>query len=150
MKLDLDQLRELIRLLDEANLTEIEVEHDDDRIRVRRDPAPVLGAPAAESVAAVTASGAKPASSASAPEDDDGAYVTSPFVGTFYRAPSPDGAPFVDIGDSIVPGQVLCIVEAMKLMNEIEAEAAGTIVEVLVENGKPVEYGDRLFRIEIG
>ncbi|MGB3053122.1 MAG: acetyl-CoA carboxylase biotin carboxyl carrier protein [Polyangiales bacterium] len=149
MKLDLDQLRELIRLLDEANLTEIEVEHDDDRIRVRRDPTPVLGAAAAESVAPAAAPGSERAGVASAPEDDDGAYVTSPFVGTFYRAPSPGGAPFVDIGDSIVPGQVLCIVEAMKLMNEIEAEAAGTIVEVLVENGKPVEYGDRLFRIEI-
>ncbi|MDH3655318.1 MAG: acetyl-CoA carboxylase biotin carboxyl carrier protein [Myxococcales bacterium] len=148
MKLDLDQLRELIRLLDEANLTEIEVEHDDDRIRVRRDPVP--GAAAAESLAPLTAAGQEPASAALALDDDDGAYVTSPFVGTFYRAPSPDGEPFVDIGDSVVPGQVLCIVEAMKLMNEIEAEAAGTIVEVLVENGKPVEYGDRLFRFEIG
>ncbi|MGB5414837.1 MAG: acetyl-CoA carboxylase, biotin carboxyl carrier protein, partial [Polyangiales bacterium] len=85
MKLDLDQLRELIRLLDEANLTEIEVEHDDDRIRVRRDPAPVLGAAATESVAPVTASGPEPATPASASVDDDGAYVTSPFVGTFYR-----------------------------------------------------------------
>ena len=150
MKLDLDQLRELIRLLDEANLTEIEVEHDDDRIRVRRDPAPVLGAPASESIAPLEAQGPEPATARSAPEDDDGAYITSPFVGTFYRAPSPDGEPFVDIGDSVVAGQVLCIVEAMKLMNEIEAEAAGTIVEVLVENGKPVEYGDRLFRIEVG
>jgi acetyl-CoA carboxylase biotin carboxyl carrier protein len=150
MKLDLDQLRELIRLLDEANLTEIEVEHDDDRIRVRRDPAPVPAAAAVESVAPVTAQGPEPVGVSSAPEDDDGAYVTSPFVGTFYRAPSPDGDPFVDVGDSVVQGQVLCIVEAMKLMNEIEAEAAGTIVEVLVENGKPIEYGDRLFRIEIG
>ena len=150
MKLDLDQLRELIRLLDEANLTEIEVEHDDDRIRVRRDPAPVLGAAAAESVAPVSAPVSEPVSVGSAPDDDDSDYVTSPFVGTFYRAPSPNGDPFVDIGDSVVPGQVLCIVEAMKLMNEIEAEAAGTIVEVLVENGKPVEYGDRLFRIETG
>ena len=74
--------------------------------------------------------------------------MTSPFVGTFYRAPSPDQDPFVDVGDDVTPGQVLCIVEAMKLMNEIEAEAPGKIVEVLVENGKPVEYGDRLFRIE--
>jgi acetyl-CoA carboxylase biotin carboxyl carrier protein len=147
MKLDLDQLRELIRLLDEANLTEIEVEHDDDRIRVRRDPA--LAAAATESVAPVTASSGEPANVASATEDAVGTYVTSPFVGTFYRSPSPDGGSFVDVGDLVVPGQVLCIVEAMKLMNEIEAEAAGTIVEVLVENGKPVEYGDRLFRIEI-
>ena len=141
MKLDLEQLRELIRLLDEANLTEIEVEHDDDRIRVRRDPAAIVAAvpppvaPTAEGAAAVAA-------------DEIGVYVTSPFVGTFYRSPSPDSDPFVEVGDEIVVGQVLCIVEAMKLMNEIEAETAGTIVEVLVENGKPVEYGDKLFRIE--
>jgi acetyl-CoA carboxylase biotin carboxyl carrier protein len=80
--------------------------------------------------------------------DENGVYVTSPFVGTFYRSPSPDSDPFVEVGDEIVVGQVLCIVEAMKLMNEIEAETAGTVIEVLVENGKPVEYGDKLFRIE--
>jgi acetyl-CoA carboxylase biotin carboxyl carrier protein len=150
MKLDLNQLRELIQLLDEANLTEIEVEQDDDRIRVRRDPAPAVGIPAGESTAASETRGSGPVVAPSPPEQDDSAYITSPFVGTFYRAPSPDGEPFVDVGDSVVPGQVLCIVEAMKLMNEIEAEVAGMIAEVLVENGKPVEYGDRLFRIEIG
>ena len=74
--------------------------------------------------------------------------VCRPFVGTFYRAPSPAADAFVEVGDEVSAGQVLCIVEAMKLMNEIEAETAGTIVEVLVDNGKPVEYGDRLFRIE--
>ncbi len=148
MKLDLDQLRALIRLLDEANLTEIEVSHDDDRIRVCRQPSPLPGATATE-LAAPATPGSVPASTASGTEDDDRAYVTSPFVGTFYRSPSPNGDPFVDVGDPIVPGQVLCIVEAMKLMNEIEAEVDGTIVEILVENGKPVEYGDRLFRVEI-
>ena len=146
MKLDLDQLRELIRLLDESNLTEIEVEQDDDRIRVRRDPAPV--AVVSQAVAPTAVVGSPHASGAPAPEDDDGNYLTSPFVGTFYRAPSPESDAFVEVGDSITPGQVLCIVEAMKLMNEIESEVAGTIVEILVENGKPVEYGDRLFRIE--
>jgi len=146
MKLDLDQLRDLIRLLDESNLTEIEVEHDDDRIRVRREPAPV--AIASQSVAPAAVAGSTEPSGAPAPEEEDGNYLTTPFVGTFYRAPSPDTDAFVEVGDSITPGQVLCIVEAMKLMNEIESEVAGTIVEVLVENGKPVEYGDRLFRIE--
>ena len=143
MKLDFKQLRELIRLLDESNLTEIEVEHDDDRIRVRREPAPVVSAVASPSVAAsgTTQSGGTPAA-------DAGNYVTSPFVGTFYRAPSPASDAFVQEGDTISPGQVLCIVEAMKLMNEIEAEVSGTIVEILVDSGKPVEYGDRLFRIE--
>jgi len=149
MKFDLDQLRELIRLLDEANLTEIEVEQDDERIRVRREPALAASALAIEPPpAAASAATGSADSAASALDEDRHDYVTSPFVGTFYRAPSPDGDPFVDIGDSIVTGQVLCIVEAMKLMNEIESEATGTIVEILVENGKPVEYGDRLFRIE--
>jgi len=146
MKLDLDQLRDLIRLLDESNLTEIEVEHDDDRIRVRRDPATL--AVASQSVAPGAVAGSTNPSGAPAPEEEEGSYVTSPFVGTFYRAPSPENDAFVEVGDSIAPGQVLCIVEAMKLMNEIESEVAGTIVDVLVENGKPVEYGDRLFRIE--
>jgi biotin carboxyl carrier protein len=138
MKVNLDQLRELIQLLEESNLTEIEVEQDDDRIRLRREPTPLGGvaglAPSAQAAAA-------------APEAE-GTYVTSPFVGTFYRAPSPDDNAFVEVGDQIAPGQVLCIVEAMKLMNEIEAEIAGEVVEILVESGKPVEYGDRLFRIE--
>ncbi|UCH29182.1 MAG: acetyl-CoA carboxylase biotin carboxyl carrier protein [Myxococcales bacterium] len=147
MKLDLEQLRELIRLLDESNLTEIEVEQDDDRIRVRRDPALVVGALAAQSVAPQVASEA-PAVESTHTVDANGVYVTSPFVGTFYRSPSPDADAFVEVGDAVVTGQVLCIVEAMKLMNEIEAETAGTVVEVLVDNGKPVEYGDRLFRIE--
>ncbi len=80
---------------------------------------------------------------------DDAAivYVTSPFVGTFYRSPSPDAPPFVDVGSSIREGQALCIVEAMKLMNEIEADCAGTIVEILAENGKPVEFGQKLFKV---
>ncbi len=144
MKLDLDQLRELIRILDETNLTEIEIEHDDDRIRIRRDPGSVSGMAATPSTQVAAPQPGPPVEEV----DDDGDYVTSPFVGTFYRAPSPDGAPFVDIGDIVVPGQVICIVEAMKLMNEIEAEVEGKIIEVLVENGKAVEYGDRLFRIE--
>lgn len=135
MKVNLDQLRELIQLLEESNLTEIEVEQDDDRIRLRREPSPVVGA-------------APSASAATAAPEMEGTYVTSPFVGTFYRAPSPDDNAFVEVGDQIAPGQVLCIVEAMKLMNEIEAEIAGEIVEILVKSGKPVEYGDRLFRIE--
>ena len=76
------------------------------------------------------------------------AYVTSPFVGTFYRSPSPEASPFVDVGSNIRPGQALCIVEAMKLMNEIEAEFAGSILECLVETGSPVEFGQRLFKVK--
>ena len=148
MKLDLDQLRELIRLLDESNLTEIEVEHDDDRIRVRRDPAPLVGAQATQSVATAGAASSEHPSDVPAPVDENGTYVTTPFVGTFYRAPSPDGEPFVEVGDSIVPGQVLCIVEAMKLMNEIEADISGKIVKILVDNGQPIEYDQTLFLVE--
>ena len=82
--------------------------------------------------------------------DESVVYVTSPFVGTFYRSPSPDAPPFVEVGSSIREGQALCIVEAMKLMNEIEADCSGTIVEVLVENGKPVEFGQKLFKVKKG
>lgn len=142
MKLNLDQLRDLIQLLEDSNLTEIEVQHDDDRIRLRREPTGVV----THAPAPVDAPANSP-QPAAAP-DDEGTYVTSPFVGTFYRSPSPDADAFVELGDSISPGQTLCIVEAMKLMNEIEAEVPGKIVEILVENGKAVEYGDRLFRIE--
>jgi len=77
-------------------------------------------------------------------------FVTSPFVGTFYRSPSPDAPSFVEVGSSIREGQTLCIIEAMKLMNEIEADAAGTIVEILAENGKPVEFGQKLFKVRRG
>ncbi|MEM7136750.1 MAG: acetyl-CoA carboxylase biotin carboxyl carrier protein [Myxococcota bacterium] len=147
MKVNIDQLRELIELLEDSTLTEIEVEHDDERIRLRRDPSPTVGATIAAAPVAVGAPTTS-AAPAPAPTADEGTYVTSPFVGTFYRASSPENDPFVELGDTISPGQTLCIVEAMKLMNEIEAEAPGKIVEILVENGKPVEYGDKLFRIE--
>jgi acetyl-CoA carboxylase biotin carboxyl carrier protein len=90
---------------------------------------------------------APPAGSAALPADNSITYVKSPIVGTFYEAPSPDAPPFVSVGDRVTPGQVLCIIESMKLMNEIEAEIAGTIVGKLVENGSPVEYGEALFAI---
>ena len=83
-----------------------------------------------------------------ATETDDGVFITSPFVGTFYRSPSPDEPPFVKVGDSFSVGAPLCIIEAMKLMNEIEAETEGAIVEIIAQDGKPVEFGDRLFKIK--
>ena len=93
-----------------------------------------------------------PAAPAPKAETSDGnvSYITSPFVGTFYRSPGPDAAPFVDVGTRVKKGQVLCIVEAMKLMNEIESEIEGAVVQVLVENGQPVEYGEPLFKIKQG
>lgn len=147
MDVDLELLHELIRTLESSNLSELEVKVGDAKIRLRRyahgQPQVVAPAP----VASAATAPAEPGRAAAAPQSD-GEYVTSPFVGTFYRAPTPDSDPFVREGDVIEPGQTLCIVEAMKLMNEIEAEVHGRVVEILAENGKPVEYGDRLFRIK--
>ena len=131
-----------------------------EKVVIRRGPAPVnvVSSPApapvalAAPVAAPVPAAALPAApAAKAPEkapEKPGHVVTSPFVGTFYRAPSPDSPPFVDVGSIVKKGQVLCIVEAMKLMNEIEAEVEGKIVEILVLNATPVEFGEKLFRIE--
>ena len=130
-----------------------------EKVVIRRGPAPVsVLAPAAPAPVALAAPVAAPvpaaapaAPAAKAPEkapEKPGHLVTSPFVGTFYRAPSPDSPPFVDVGSIVKKGQVLCIVEAMKLMNEIEAEVEGKIAEILVLNATPVEFGEKLFRIE--
>lgn len=97
-----------------------------------------------------TAAPAAPAAATSSSDDADAVYVTSPFVGTFYRAPSPEAPSFTDVGQTIKPGQVLCIVEAMKLMNEIESDVGGTVLEVLVKNGTSVEFGQKLFKVKKG
>ncbi len=151
MDIDIEQLRELMRSLSEFDVSELELEHGDERISLRRGPAAnesvvTIGAPAvASATPSVAPAAAAPA--AAVEVDEDVQWVTSPFVGTFYRAPSPDADPFVAVGSKIETGTVLCIVEAMKLMNEIESDVSGTILEILVENGKPVEYGDRLFKV---
>jgi acetyl-CoA carboxylase biotin carboxyl carrier protein len=151
MEISLKQLRSLLKTLEQGGASEFEYQDDKYRIRL------AVGQPVGKMVvvpAAGTASpppvapAAGPAPSAGQEEEADIAYVTSPFVGTFYRAPAPDAAPFVDVGSSIRPGQTLCIVEAMKLMNEIEAEFAGTVLEVLVENGASVEFGQRLLKVK--
>jgi acetyl-CoA carboxylase biotin carboxyl carrier protein len=152
-----DALAEVLRRHD---LSEIEIEQDGLRLYLRRGAEP---APAASVVALPThappspAAHAPPPSSAPAPaahstdtSDGNVSYITSPFVGTFYRSPSPDTAPFVDVGTRVRKGQVLCIVEAMKLMNEIESEIEGSVVQILVENGQVVEYGEPLFKIKQG
>lgn len=160
MDIDLKQLRELMRSLKQFDITEIEVEKDGERIKLRRGDNLVGAAtammPSMMPMAASIAPAAMPANDVgnvtkeTQLDDANVTYVTSPFVGTFYRAPSPEAPSFVNVGQTIRTGQVLCIVEAMKLMNEIESEIAGTIVEILVENGKPVEYGDKLFRVRKG
>ncbi len=163
MNIDIQQLKALITTLQEGGVTEFEFEDEQVRLRIGRGPThttSVVAGPAhAPYIASLVPSAhdagpgsARPPASvppdALAPEDDaKTVYVTSPFVGTFYRSPSPDAPPFVDIGSKVREGQGLCIVEAMKLMNEIEAEATGIISEILCENGKPVEFGQRLFKI---
>ena len=155
---ELRQVRELAKILNQNELAEIEFENAGMRVRLRREagvvpvaaPATVIATPltAPPPVAAAAAAKASAAAAAApAPSAADGTLITSPFVGTFYRSPSPDASSFVDKGQRIKKGQVLCIVEAMKLMNEIESDLDGVILDILVENGQPVEYGEPLFRI---
>ncbi len=150
--LDLKELRRLLRLLEKRNVAEFEFEDEKVRLRlVRGGVAQAAALGPAYAIAHAPAAAAPVASAApAAPAADDAntIYVTSPFVGTFYRSPSPDAPSFVEVGSAIREGQALCIVEAMKLMNEIEADGAGTIVEILAENGKPVEFGQRLFKVK--
>jgi acetyl-CoA carboxylase biotin carboxyl carrier protein len=140
---DLETVRELAEIIGEYGLSEVEIDPSG-RVRVRRE----LGGAA---VAGLVSSAPSPISLAPAPPVDGvaeaGTFVTSPFVGTFYRAPSPEAPAFVDVGAPVRKGQVVCIVEAMKLMNEIESEADGKIAEILVKNGEHVEYGQKLFRV---
>lgn len=158
----LDEIRQLIEVLKEAGVAEIEVQRGDNRVRVRAmektadfglppgyvttagyQPAAV--APVATPAATLAARKAEPLPEG---EPDNALVVTSPIVGTFYGSPSPESPAFVNVGDSVAKGQVLCIIESMKLMNEIESDYAGMIVSKLVENGKPVEYGQALFKIK--
>jgi acetyl-CoA carboxylase biotin carboxyl carrier protein len=146
MQLTQNQLESLLRTLEAGGASEFEYEDDKIRLKIALSRGATSGAAAARFGAPVVAAvEAKPA--AAPVVDVDLVAVTSPFVGTFYRAASPESANFVEVGSSVKKGQTLCIVEAMKLMNEIECESAGTIVEVLVENGKSVEYGQKLFMI---
>ncbi len=147
------EILELITILTDQHLTEIEVERNDVRIRVRREP-PVVASSAHPPVSPATPQPVRiPDGSVDSAESTDVDLsqfltVTSPMVGTFYRSPSPDADAYVEEGTVVRKGQVLCVVEAMKLMNEIEAEADGRIVRVLVENGTGIEYGQLLFLIE--
>jgi acetyl-CoA carboxylase biotin carboxyl carrier protein len=138
---DFEAVRELARIAIELDLASIEVDGAG-LIRVTRG----AEAPAVRTAALAPAPAPAPAAAPAAAED--AVYITSPFVGTFYRAPSPEADPFVDAGHSVRKGQVVCIIEAMKLMNEIESETEGKVVEVLAKNGDHVEYGQRLFRLQ--
>lgn len=149
--MDLRKLKKLIDLVEESGISELELTEGEEKVRISRAMAPVA-APIAQYVAApapVAAAAPAAAAEAATPAaiELDGKVVKSPMVGTFYRASSPDAKPFVDVGSSVNAGDTLCIIEAMKLLNEIESEYAGVIKKIFVENGQPVEYGEPLFLI---
>ena len=155
--MDLEQIRELLKLVAESGVSEVEIEDDELRLVVRTSPKapPVSAAPAPVVVHEVPAAPPKgpvaqenTAPPAEVKTEPKGQVLRAPIVGTFYTASSPEAEPFVRVGDVVKPGDVLCIIEAMKLMNEIEAEVGGTIREVLVENAQPVQYDEPLFVVE--
>ncbi len=154
--MDIADLKEILRILEEQDITEFELEQDGVKLRVCRvstvaptrpllsDPAEAPAMPTTVAPAAAQASGGPVAEPAPVTE---GTIIKSPIVGTFYRSPDPNSQPFVAVGDRVKVGQVLCIIEAMKLMNEIEAEIAGEVLKIHVENGQAVQYGDPLFTV---
>lgn len=143
-KLDRAAIEALVGILDEKGLTEVEYEADGVRVRVARAGQPLAAAPPPQATAVAAP---KAESEARAAASADGQLIESPMVGTFYAASSPEAAPFVEVGDRVKKGQVVCIIEAMKLMNEIECEYEGVVAERLVENAQGVEFGQALFRI---
>lgn len=149
MKFDIEYVEKLAKVLAENELTEISLEDGEQAITLRKEVvvAPAAIAPAAGPQAAPAVQAPAPAPSASEPAKK-GTPITSPMVGTFYSAPSPDAKPFVEVGQTIAQGDVVCIVEAMKLMNEIESEISGKIVEICVKDGQPVEFGQVLMYVE--
>jgi acetyl-CoA carboxylase biotin carboxyl carrier protein len=151
--MDLRKLKKLIDLVQESGIGEIEITEGEEKVRICRQApagAPVImAAPGMQQMPYAAPLAATPASPAPAPPvEAKGHQLKSPMVGTFYRAPSPGAPPFVEVGQSVTKGQTLCIIEAMKLLNEIESDAAGVVKAILVENGQPVEYGQPLFTIE--
>lgn len=157
--MELDQIKAIVAMMKENDLSEFSMENDGLKIRIKRGPdgfqqtVAVVPAPAPVAPAAKIAAPAPAAVAAAAPSTpetpSDIKYITSPMVGTFYRSPSPDAAAYADAGKSVDEETPVCIIEAMKVMNEIKAEIKGTIVECLVENGKPVEFGQKLFAVRV-
>ena len=144
--MELDEIKNLIELLQDTDITELQIERENSRLKIKREKffssfeaSPSLSKPAKGEVNEVKGP---------ADEGQNLATITSPIVGIFHRAPSPESSPFVEVGSSVRKGQALCIVEAMKLMNEIESDTDGTISQILIENGHPVEYGEALFLIK--
>jgi acetyl-CoA carboxylase biotin carboxyl carrier protein len=157
VNIDLDQMKALFAAIRDSDISEFEFEDETVRLRIARGARVVTevraaapGPTSAVDYPTVPTSAPPPSFVPGSAQVDEAnvVYVTSPFVGTFYRSASPDAPPFVNAGSSIREGQTLCIIEAMKLMNEIEADSSGTLIEVLVENGKPVEFGQKLFKLK--
>jgi acetyl-CoA carboxylase biotin carboxyl carrier protein len=162
--LELKQIKQIIDLMKRSELTEFAIEEEGFKLKIRRGsnglplvtsshPSNPPFAPAtsdAQPSSSTAPVAPTPASSSAAAEEAGVTYIKSPMVGTFYRAASPESKPFAEIGAKVVENTPVCIIEAMKIMNEIQAEMKGTILEVLVENGQPVEYGQRLFKIKQG
>ena len=152
--MDLRKLKTLIDLVQASGIAEIEINEEGDHVRIVNRPAQaaqaIIEIPQAAPAPAAPVPSAAPAAPSAAPASSSpsGTQVTSPMVGTFYRAPSPGADPFVEVGTQVKKGDTLCIIEAMKLLNEIEAEVSGTVKEILVDNGSPVEFGQPLFVIE--
>ena len=154
-KMNLDDVRELIKLVNETGITEVKLESDGIKIAIKKGPGLEAGPGASLPAKQNSAVTSGPKETAPGLPEQTGTKdraaltpVTSPMVGTFYRAPSPESPPYVSVGDRIKKGQTLCIIEAMKLMNKIDSEVEGEIVEITVENGSPVEYGQILFLIK--
>ena len=155
--MNLDDIRQILALVEEHDLAELEIERDGLKVRVRKAGREVSWTPPAVAMAAPPVTGGaptavnrhEPAAGPIEPAGLDLAVIKSPIVGTLYRAPEPGARNFVEVGDTVKKGQVLCIIEAMKLMNEIESEADGEITAVHVENGRPVQFGDRLFTLRV-
>ena len=145
--MNLKEIREILELLKGSDVSEFELGRGDTVLKLRRGPvnAPVFLPPHAPAAPARAAE--EPPAAAKAPPKPTYKEIASPIVGTFYRAPAPDAAPFVEVGTRVVKGQVLCIVEAMKIMNQIESDTTGTIAAIIVENAQPVAYGQALFHI---
>lgn len=149
--MDIRSIRKLIEIVEESNIAEIEIKEGEHTVRISRNKEPIImqSAPMQQQQMHAPAPAAAPAKAEeAAPAVETGQKITSPMVGTFYAAPSPDAADFVKVGQKINAGDTLCIIEAMKIMNPIEAEVSGTIKQVMVQNGEPVEFGQTLFIIE--
>jgi acetyl-CoA carboxylase biotin carboxyl carrier protein len=149
--MDLRKLKKLIDLVQESGIAELEITEGEEKVKIVKGGQVSVSHPAAVAASAPAHVEARqpaapgPAAPAEPPPGQEGHVVKAPMVGTFYRSPSPDAKPFVEVGQSVKEGDTICIIEAMKLMNEIEADAAGVVKAILVENGQPVEYGQPLF-----